>query len=74
MLPTDRGTRGVPEASHWGVAAPRKSAEIGTPAPSGLPVRTTRCRATKKDGSRCSARPVKDRKFCVGHLRQRGEW
>jgi hypothetical protein len=47
--------------------------EGGVAAPSGLPSDDHRCKDHVADGARCPARPVKGTKYCIGHLRHRGE-
>jgi hypothetical protein len=62
----------VRASDYWGV----KDAHVregGVPAPSGLATVDHRCKGLKGDGSRCVARPARGTRFCIGHLRSRGE-
>lgn len=58
--------------SFYGVRDPHVR-EGGVAAPSGLPCTDRRCTGHTADGGRCTARTAKGTRYCIGHLRQRGE-
>lgn len=68
----NQGPTGRPVKSYFGKAAEAKRSP-GVPAPSGLPSQDGRCKGRKEDGSRCKASPARGTRYCIGHLKQRGE-
>lgn len=78
FIDVDKGSKGVSQSEYLesrfkavlkkGINEGQKAVE----STSFVDYRPSRCEGVKKDGSACSARPVKGRALCVGHARQLG--